>query len=56
MLYIALSVDEMIFSFFFFPRFDILVDGYNSLDRNSIRHYLLFRARDTAWSRWLVIT
>jgi len=46
MLYIALSVDEMIFSFFFFPRFDILVDGYNSLDRNSVRYYLLFRARD----------
>jgi len=29
------------------PRFDILIDGYNSLDRNSVRYYLLFRARDT---------
>jgi len=51
MLYIALSVDEMILSFFFFPGFDILVDGYNSLDRNSVRYYLLFRARDTSWRK-----
>jgi len=47
MLYIALSVDEMIFPFFFFPRFEILVDGYNGLDRNSVRYYLLFGARDS---------
>ena len=33
--------------FLFFFRFDILVDGYNSLDKNSIHYYLLFRARDT---------
>jgi len=48
MLYIALSVDEMVFSFFF-PRSDILVDGCNSLGSNSIRHYLLFRARDNSY-------
>ena len=49
MLYVVLSVDEMIFSFFFFPRFDILGDDYNSLDRNSVRYHLLFRIRDK-WS------
>jgi len=33
------------FTFFFFlPRFDVLVDGNNSLDRNSVRYYLLFQA------------
>jgi len=48
MMYIVLSVDEMIFSFFFFPRFDILVDGYNSLDRNISSLFLLFRAHDIA--------
>lgn len=41
MLYIVLSVDEMIFPFFFFPRFDILVDGCNRLDRNSI-HFIYY--------------
>lgn len=34
----------MQFSFSF--RFDIFVDDYNSLGRNSVRSYLLFRARD----------
>lgn len=35
------------FPFFFLPRCDILVEGYTSLDRNSVRCYLLFRTRDT---------
>jgi len=39
----------MNFLFCFLLRFDILVDGYNNLDRNSVRYYLLFRARDTVY-------
>jgi len=42
-----LRVNGLSLSFLFSFRFDILVNGYNSLDRNSIHYYLLlFRARD----------
>ena len=40
-------VNRLASYFLFFSKFDILVDGYNSLVRNSVRYYLLFRARDS---------
>jgi len=45
-LYKSLRVDRPFSFLLFLFTFDVLVDGYNSLHRNPVRYYLLFRARD----------